>query len=172
MEIPLINGGVAIIDDADYPLVAKFRWRSRKREKERTAYAFRHFRNNGRLYWQPMHRLILGLLDPNVYTDHRNHNGLDNRRENLRVATRSQNQGNRAPNTNNKTGFKGVCLKLRKHRKPHWRARISQNGKPRFLGQFQSPIAAALAYDKAAIAKWGPFAYTNFPTKSEIVPRG
>lgn len=105
-----------------------------------------------------MHRMILGVSDPSVCVDHINLNKRDNRRSNLRLATRAENSRNRVPSRSNTTGFKGVTYRKKKKL---YRARIRAFGLEIYLGSFKCPIDAAAAYDKAAIEYYGEFAMTN-----------
>lgn len=105
-----------------------------------------------------MHRSIMGVTNRYVHVDHINGNPADNRRENLRLCTRSQNMQNRAVHRDMKSGFKGV------YKQSHyegWQARIQANGKSKQIGTFSSPEAAARAYDAAALKAHGEFAKTN-----------
>jgi hypothetical protein len=95
-------------------------------------------------------------------TDHINHNGLDNRKTNLRICTTSQNAQNRPKDTRNISGYKGVGRCMSRGCNYEWRAEIKINGKKIHLGLFHSPEKAALAYDKAARNLFGEFALTNF----------
>jgi hypothetical protein len=108
-----------------------------------------------------MHRQLLGLEhgDPRQ-GDHRNHDTLDCRRANLRIATRSQQQHNTQRRSDNLSGYKGVFLDAQRGK---WVAKITVAGKPRYLGVFRDLKLAALAYDAAAIAAFGRFALINFP---------
>lgn len=90
--------------------------------------------------------------------DHRDGNGLNNLPSNLRIATSTENSRNRRKNSNNQSGYKGVCWCARK-----WRAAIRVNGKLKHLGYFENVTDAALAYDVAAIHYFGEFAHLNFP---------
>jgi hypothetical protein len=103
-----------------------------------------------------MHQLLMGELG----TDHINHDGLDNRRANLRPATPHQQQGNRRPQPGYSSRYKGVHWKPSRDR---WRAEISVGNRSRTLGSFRSEDDAAHAYDQAALAVWGEFALLNFP---------
>lgn len=105
-----------------------------------------------------MHRFILDAPH-GMEVDHKNGDGLDCRRENMRLATRKQNAFNRKRPSVNTSGFKGVTLV-----KPtgKWLAQIEVGGKNMHLGTYESKIEAARAYDKAAIKYHGEFARLNF----------
>jgi hypothetical protein len=106
-----------------------------------------------------LHRLLMNAVQTQQ-VDHANGNSLDNRRENLRFCTSSQNSQNRRRTST--SGFKGVSLKPRYKSKP-WEANIKVAGKLKYLGRFQTPEEAAKAYDSAARDMFGEFAHTNFP---------
>jgi hypothetical protein len=115
-----------------------------------------------------MHRLVMGVVDdPSVVVDHINGNTLDNRRQNLRVAQRAQNQGNRVMNVRNGSGYKGVRALPR----GGYEARITTDGLRRYLGYFRRPEDAAAAYDDAAREQFGVFACVNFPQPGERCAR-
>lgn len=157
IEIPLTQGKVALIDDEDYELVSKHKWCAAKNGT--TFYAQTVFRVNGKHKCILMHRLILGLaFGDKCHGDHRDGNGLDNRRANLRIAIGGQNQRNRRPTTNNSSRFKGVHLskggKL-------WRAEIGFNRKNHYIGLFKDEEEAARAYNAAALKHHGEFARLN-----------
>jgi len=108
-EVELKNGGVALVDDEDFEKVSVFTWR-RRPERHTTGYAFTVRRDlntpevkRGKLRYILMHRFILGLKDPKVVVDHKNHNGLDNRRENIRPCTHAENMANRRKKITNPT---------------------------------------------------------------------
>lgn len=97
---------------------------------------------------------------PSEFIDHINRNKTDNRMENLRTATKRDNESNKPATSRNSTGYKGV----------HWRgdakkyrAVIRENGKRKSLGYFETAEEAARAYDEAARTIFGNFAYLNFP---------
>jgi len=95
--------------------------------------------------------------DPGFDVDHIDGNKLNNRRSNLRVATRSQNSANRGP-TGGTSKFKGVRYCKDKGR---YRAEIQADGRYIHLGYFDVEVDAARAYDQAAVTHYGEFAYTN-----------
>ncbi len=164
-KIPLTKGKFAIVDPKDYKHLSKYKWFA-QRGKE-TFYAVRVGRKsearNGKNIW--MHRVILGL-DEGVFCDHINHNGLDNRKVNLRPATRSQNMCNR-PKTKSHcwSKFKGVSFRVDQNR---WVSEIQVDGKSMFLGYFGDEIGAAKTYDRAARKFHGQFAVLNFPVKNQF----
>lgn len=148
-ELRLASGHIALVDDEDLPAVlAAGPWRVHRNDRGR----YVRSRDLSRL----LHQFLTGW----PMTDHANGDGLDNRRVNLRPANHSQNAANsRMPKTNT-SGFKGVHW--RKDRK-RWTAAIRRDYRRIHLGYFDTPEAAASAYDAAAIAAWGEFARTNFP---------
>lgn len=157
-QIPLTQGKFAIIDDADYEEINKHKWFANKHGY--TYYAARKVRlPNGKQTTIKMHRIILGLEfgDPRQ-SDHRNHNTLNNQRENLRIVTNKQNQQNRKPRKHYSSIFKGVSLCKSTQK---WQAKIKVNCKTIHLGYFDSEIEAAHIYDKAASEYFGEFAYLN-----------
>jgi hypothetical protein len=163
--IKLTQGQCAIIDAEDYDRVAALAWHAHKEPGySKTTFVALHSlpRRQGRTRSISMHRFILDA-PPNNLIDHRNGNPLDNRKENLRLATKRTNGQNRGPAKSNKTGFKGVSIRRNEKRLKMYRANIRVNDKQVFLGNFMRPEEAALAYDRAAIEHFGEFAVLNFP---------
>lgn len=154
--IHLTRGQVSIVDASDYEWLMQWKWHATKIPKTGGFYANRTALVNGRRVTVPMHRLILcGIHSPHI--DHWNHVTLDNRRKNLRPATRSQNNQNSGPTIVNKSGYKGVCLQS-PPTKP-WIGKVA--GKQ--IGRFRTAEEAARAVDKKALEIYGEFAYLNFP---------
>jgi hypothetical protein len=145
---------VALVDDDDYDIVIKYHWW--EVEGKYTTYARTYiFPGN---YSLRMHRLILGITDETIKIDHKNRTGLDCRKQNLRIATDSQNQANRGPNRNNTSGYKGVCFHKRVKK---FQASIQQNRKIVYIGYFSTAEKAAKAYDTKATELFGEFARLN-----------
>lgn len=149
------------IDTKDYPLVKNYRWCVETSKKGNAYYAVTEVRKSGiRL---KMHRLI--CPNPKGQVEHKNLNGLDNRRTNLRPSTQAQNCANKKLYRNNSSGYKGIY----QNRSGSWGARIvfTEDGEQRTirLGSYGTKIKAALAYDRGAKKYHGEFAFLNFPPK-------
>lgn len=153
--IPLTQGRVAIVDDADYEWLSQWRWCVRKRDS--TYYAVRGVRINGKVRAIHMHRVIVNPpLDKQI--DHINGDGLDNRRCNLRLCTQSQNNMNSRKRNDCSSIYKGVTWHKREQK---WHARIKMNGRLRHLGYFRDEDEAAKAYNQTATELFGSFARLN-----------
>jgi hypothetical protein len=109
-----------------------------------------------------LHQLVLGKLSSGKEVDHKNGDGLDCQKGNLRAATHQQNGANLKKQKRNKSGFKGVWY-WRKVGK--YQAYITKRKSRKHLGLFESAIEAAKAYDEAAKELFGEFAKTNFPMR-------
>lgn len=158
-EITLTKGHYALVDDDDYADVSAYNWYAFEVRRRGGSIARVYARRNvSAQKTQSLHRFLLGITNPQILVDHKNRNGLDNRRENLRTCTRTQNQGNRRAALSNSSGFKGVYRLGAK-----WGAQITRAKKGSKLGVFSSPELAAVAYDEAAIKYFGEFAHLNFP---------
>jgi len=153
-EIALTQGKVALVDDEDFVWLNKFKWHvSRKRN---LYYAQRKI--GGKHI--KMHQFILPPVS-GYETDHKDGNGLNNQKKNLRYATNSQNQANVKKRQNQPNGFKGITEDKRARVK-RWVAFINKNGEKHYLGYHETPVEAAQAYDRAAVELFGEFAKTNF----------
>jgi hypothetical protein len=159
-RIKLTLGKYAIVDPEDYYGINKHKWNAYRGYSSFYSKRKIYNRKNGTERTVYMHRLIMNA-PKGLVVDHINHNGLDNRKSNLRFATRAEN--NRyARKTKNKfrSDYKGVYY-IKKVRR--WRARITFEGKTRYVGQFKDEISAGKAYDRAAKKYFGDFACLNFP---------
>ena len=152
-EIPLTRGMVSIVDDSDYDmLIASGSWCAHPGGN--TFYAWRGWSRGGKPSGTLMHTFLTGWS----FTDHRNGDGLDNRRVNLRPATHAQNMMNRGMPRNNTSGYKGVYSE-----RGMWLAKLQFNKRGIRLGLFADRLDAARAYDAAAHRYFGEFARPNFP---------
>jgi hypothetical protein len=155
-EIKLTQGKVALIDDEDFDIVNLFKWRIYKGRNTSYAYTIVRFgKTEVSLF---MHRLIMNAPHKSQI-DHKDNNGLNNKKVNLRFSNYYLNQMNR-PKRHKKTSskYKGVVWYKRTKR---WRAHIQVYGVPYSLGYFSSEKAAAQAYNFVAKEKCGEHAKLN-----------
>jgi hypothetical protein len=151
-RIHLSDNLFVVLDAADYERLSQYRWYAAKRGRQ--VYAI--CRKNGKE--QYMHRMIARPRKGYI-VDHIDHNGLNNRRCNLRVCTPRQHQANRGP-SGGSSRFVGVFFNTREGK---WQAHIMAHGKHYYLGLFDDEIEAAKARDRKAYELHGEFAYLNFP---------
>lgn len=159
--IPLTQGKEALVDDRDYEYLMQWKWTLQSGGHKRTDYTVRSCGGRRRQQTIFMHRLIAersGLDVAGKEVDHWDHDGLNNQRGNLRIATAAQNQANRQRDRANTSGFKGVswCRRTGK-----WRAYITVAGRFQHLDRFSDPREAARAYNRAALMHFGEFACLN-----------
>lgn len=156
-KISLTQDKFALVDDIDYGFLMQWKWCFHNGYAERASRKSEGFDPPKLIY---MHRVVLsrkiGYYDFEE-TDHKNHNRLDNRRDNLRPATCSQNRRNKKSQRGSST-FKGVSWHKRNNK---WQSYIMCNRIRKHLGSFTDEIEAAKAYNKAAIKHFGEFAYLN-----------
>lgn len=153
--IPLTQGKVAIVDDADYVWLSQWSWFYHSQ-----GYAVRNARK-GEISQSKiilMHRFILGASS-GIEVDHRDRNKLNNQRCNLREASTAENQHNRAPRSGRAIPYKGVRYDADRNK---YRARITVNKRELHLGRYDTAEEAARVYDTAAREHFGEFARTNF----------
>lgn len=150
----------SVVDDSDFMSLQNFEW-SLDDSHFGFEYAYRYERRESKIRRYRrirMHRSILGVNDSKDHIDHINHNGLDNRRKNLRVCTPVQNQYNKKKKQGCRSAYKGVTWHSGQQR---WRARISVNKKRIHLGFFDTEVDAAIAYNHAARTHFQEFALLN-----------
>ncbi|MGM0904246.1 MAG: HNH endonuclease [Bacillota bacterium] len=146
------EGLYALVDEEEYEELSKYRWNANQ-----CGYAIRSTRKNGVPSGVLMHRQILGV-PAGLVTDHINGNRLDNRRINLRIATRAENNRNTPSQKGSTSKYKGVMWDAKKSK---WLARLRGG----HLGYFESQKEAAKVYDYFANRKYGEYAYLNFPNE-------
>ena len=156
MLIMLTQGQIATIDSEDYDKVKGYKWHAVKHTYRQNITYYVESWDINKSKHILIHRLLLNF-PKSLHIDHKNRNPLDNCRCNIRIASSRQNNANCLPR-NRKSRYKGVRPTLDSKLNPY-QARIGQD----HLGRFSTEIAAARAYDIAALERYGDFAQTNFP---------
>ncbi len=174
MIIKLNKGKETVIDDKCFDIIVDsgYKWKARLLDGhwycqgEKRRYIGSKLSRNGRkipgyrYYQRFLHRLLKEVIDPNLKVDHVDGDGLNNRLDNLRVATNSQNSMNSRKQLGCSSIYKGVCWDKKNNK---WHSGITINKRQMNLGRFSSEIDAARAYDSAAMEYFGEFAKLNFP---------
>jgi len=163
--ISLSQGLHAAVDDADFDWLSQWKWTAERQDK--STYAMRTARDAAGKYRNVyMHRELTGAPTSHE-VDHRNGNGLDNQRGNLRVCTRLQNARNTGHRCHNTSGFKGVSKAKR-----GWVTQVSGRNEVGELRRVRShhptKIAAAIEYNIQAIRHYGEFARLNDVFSGEV----
>lgn len=156
-EIPLSQGKIALVDDEDFDRVNQFKWCAAATSSSRTWYAMRGDYTGSKPRTIYLHRFILDAPS-DMDVDHINHNGLDCRRENMRLATTSQNCCNRRKNVGSKFRFKGIQA-----RRNRFAVRVPFDGRLVHFRTYATQEEAARIYDAVVARLRGEFAHTNFP---------
>ncbi len=150
--IELTQGKVTIVNEKHYDWLSQWKWCAQRNNDN--FYAVRTFWIGNHCFGLKMHRVILGLTAGDKrLVDHVNLDGLDNREENLRIATTSKNAMNRHVTKISKSGLKGVFFYRGK-----WRASIGLNNRDIFLGDYATTELTHEAYCEAAAKYHGKFA--------------
>lgn len=158
--IPLSQGKFAKVDDEDFEELNKFKWCAHQDKDKITWYAERSQRKDGVTIFFKMHRVIMNT-PKGMLVDHKNNDGLDNTRENLRNCTHSENSKNRRRNKKGSSKYLGVHFRLAHGKNPYYEAHIIANGKPTHIGGSVNEKVAAQMYNDAAIKYHGEFARLN-----------
>jgi hypothetical protein len=164
IQIPLTRGYTAIVSPEDADLISK-NWQASPSRNTfyATTWSGNRAKKNLTMHGIIMHRVLGRPLAKGEMIDHKDQNGLNNLRSNLRIATDTQNKFNRGAQKNNTSGYKGV------HKvNDRWSASIGFQGKTISLGTFDSPLLAAVAYNQAAKEYFGEFAWLNPIDESDV----
>lgn len=162
MKIALSRGKYAIIDRHDITKISGYSWHAGKCDNIFYARAYIRGSSKTGVKYAYMHRIICN--PPNgLEIDHINGNSLDNRKENLRAVTSSQNKMNKRSHNKSKSKYKGVSILKNK-----WRAEIKYDGAIKHIGVFDNEKIAAIAYDRVAKIHFGKFARLNFPSSNHL----
>lgn len=144
--------GYSIVDDEDYETLSKHNWYFCTRYVVRNV-----FMDANKSKKIMMHREVMKTPD-GMFTDHINGNSLDNRKQNLRICSLSQNQQNKKKSPINTSGYKGVTWNKKAKK---WQAQIGLDYKLIYIGLFSSKIDAAKAYDVKSEELHGKFSLNN-----------
>jgi hypothetical protein len=156
-EIKLTQGKVALVSDDDYLFLSGFKWKAQKARK--TFYAVRQeWAGNGKYNTVLMHREILNA-HKGFQVDHKDFNGLNNQRCNIRLCSHTENLRNHNKQVNGSSRYKGVYFDKRDRL---WIASLTISRKRLSLGRFKFEDDAGKAYDCAARKYFGEFARLNF----------
>ena len=152
-EIFLINKNneicaKALIDTEDIDKVKNIKWH--RSDLQRNTY---YCISNDKEY-KRLHRLILGITDPSIFIDHINHDGLDNRKQNLRICNNQENLRNSLTPKNNKSGCKGVYWSKDQNK---WTVQVTIDNKTKYIGRYSDYNEAIEARNKAVEKYYGEF---------------
>lgn len=150
-------GNYAIVDDEDYDRVTKYKWHGYK--SNCTYYARSNNKINGKKIGA-LHRFILNLTDKTQIVDHKNGNGLDEQKDNLRICTIAQNNKN-CKKRKGRFPYKGIKLAP----SGNYLVTIRNGEKKEYVGTYATLEEAGEAYDRKAIELYGEYARLNFPEK-------
>ncbi len=151
--IQLTQGQKTIVDAADYEYLSQWKWMAHWSPCTQTFYAARNS-IGGTRFTIKMHRVIMHATKGAI-VDHRDHNTLDNRRQNLRLTTATGNCCNAKRRSDSTSGLKGASWNMASKK---WLAQIQINKKKIHLGYFPTAEAAHEAYKEAAVELHGEFA--------------
>lgn len=152
-----------LLDNEDYKILSKFKWSIIK--DGNTYYASRQIElpriepNRRKRRRVIMHREILGITDPKIFGDHKDGNGLNNQRNNIRIADQRQNMGNQRKRKGATSKYVGVCWVKKRNK---WMAFLQTNGISNNIGFYEREIDAAKARDIEAAKIFGEHAKLNF----------
>lgn len=152
LSSPKYGKHIILLNDEDFDEVKQHNWNIR--HQNGTFYVSRHIWKNGKRTTQDLHKFLMNTSQKEIFVDHKDGNGLNNQRSNLRFATRSQNNVNKRMQKNNTSGYRGVKW----HKQAgYWEASIQFQGRNISLGLFFSKEIASLVYEMEAKKVFGEF---------------
>ncbi len=156
-----VKGQTILLDTDDFSWAKFYTWNFSRQNTSNgpMIYAYRRCVFQNHIIHIKMEREVMEVED-GLVCDHINHNGLDNRKVNLRICSQQQNTWNKRKSKNKLSKYKGVSWHKESSK---WRAYIAHDGKYHHLGFFDKEEDAALAYDESAKKHYGEFACLNFP---------
>jgi len=162
-ELKLTRGKVALVDDEDFYWLSQWNWQAVSTKG--TWYAVRQ-KKKGALrntdnFQTFLHRVIMRVSNSEIFVDHKDHDGLNNTKSNLRLCSKSENDRNSRKSTKRATTSRYLGVAWKKD-KGKWRVDICKNRERTFVGYFTNEEDAAKAYDEAANKLFGEFANLNF----------
>lgn len=167
LKSPKYGEKIVLVDKDDFVKVNKLHWCISF--VRGNWYAIHSAFKDGKSIQIKMHRFVMEESNPSIKIDHRNHNGLDNRKQNLRRSTIAQNTRNTGLTKRNKTGFKGVYqYKAPNKNAGRFTACLKIDGIKIFGGYFNTAIEAADKYNKLAKKYHGEFACLNKIDKNKL----
>ena len=155
-----------LVDEADYEGLVQYNWHGRRSSKDHTTYAYAVVRVHDVIKTISMHRMLLDIHDKGTgrkVVHHKNHDGLDNRTNNITACSQSQNASHKTPIIKSSSGFVGVYWNKNENK---WKAGLKVEGRQIHLGYFDDKMEAVRVRDAAALKHRGEFAWLNFPSAS------
>lgn len=153
--IKLTKNKTVVVDGEDFDFLNQWKWHAGKNGSYAARGEWQKGKNKNKIIY--MHRLIM-KVEGKTQVDHKNGNGLDNRKENLRLCTNKENQRNHKLLVTNKSGFNGVSWNSKVKK---WETCISVDNKTVHLGFYRNKIKSATIYNAAATKYFGEFARLN-----------
>ena len=158
------NDTIFFFDKEDFPLISQYMWTNNPE-----GYIIAYYNDDdGNKKHVLMHRLVMGVTEPDVFVDHIHHNHADNRKSELRVVSRAENNMNRRVSKINTSGYTGVAYDLRSKK---WRASIAVNGERIGLGYYDNKEDAAKARKEAEKKYFGEFQYRGTTSTDQILQK-
>jgi len=158
IEMHLNSGLIALVDEDDYPLLSMIKWHA---SKDHNTYYARGKDNKGNPV--SMHRMIMVVSDPSILIDHKDGNGLNNQKSNLRTCDHGENLRNSRKQKNCTSIFKGVYYEADRKK---WKVSIKTQHKSHTFGRFETEIEAAIKYNEVIESLVGEFGRPN------VIPDG